>query len=147
MGLTIKSSYALRALHQLALFEREGKERVSVSEIAEVQDIPKSFLEKIFVELKDANIVEALRGRHGGYRLARSPKDIRLDEIVRVLDKTLLSYECIIKGKCPMDILCAVEHVWKRVNRVILSELAKITLQDLLDIGDRMLKAKIGGKK
>ena len=135
MALTVKSSYALRALFELAVLTKdEGKERVTISELSERQNIPKDFLEKIFSELREAGILKSIRGKYGGYILANDPKDLRLSEIVQVLDNPLQSYDCIT-GECKLEINCAVEFVWKRVHNAMILELDKLTLQDIIDYG------------
>jgi Rrf2 family iron-sulfur cluster assembly transcriptional regulator len=143
MSLTVKSSYALRALFELAvLTEDEGKEKVPISELSERQNIPKDFLEKIFIELRDAGIVKSVRGKFGGYALAKNPEDLPLSEVVQVLDKPLQSFDCIV-GECSLEIECAVEFVWKRVNNSIMMELSKMTLQDIIDYGRKIAKIKM----
>ncbi|HOO74060.1 MAG TPA: Rrf2 family transcriptional regulator [Tepiditoga sp.] len=144
MGLTVKSSYALRALYELSVMNAEGIKKVSIAELAKRQDIPRDFLEKIFSELREANILKSIRGRYGGYILMKKPKDLRLSEIVNILDKPLQSYECI-SGDCSFEIQCAVDFVWKRVHNVMMMELDKMTLQDIIDYGNRI--AVINGGK
>src|SRR5690606_26983836 len=101
---TVKSSYALRALFELAVLTKdEGKERVTISELSERQNIPKDFLEKIFSELREAGILKSIRGKYGGYVLAKDPKNLKLSEIVKVLDNPLQSYDCIT-GECKLEI-------------------------------------------
>ena len=96
MALTVKSSYALRALFELAVLTKdEGKERVTISELSERQNIPKDFLEKIFSELREAGILKSIRGKYGGYVLAKDPKNLKLSEIVKVLDNPLQSYDLL----------------------------------------------------
>ncbi|MGM0640013.1 MAG: RrF2 family transcriptional regulator [Thermotogota bacterium] len=144
MGLTVKSSYAMRALFELALLNKDGIKKVSISELSQRQQIPKDFLEKIFSELRDAGFLKSIRGRYGGYVLLKDPKNIRLSEIVNVLDKPLQSYECV-SGDCNLEINCAVEFVWKRVYNIMMLELDKMTLQDIIDYGIKLSKLSNGG--
>ncbi|GAB6188292.1 Rrf2 family transcriptional regulator [Marinitoga arctica] len=139
MGLTVKSSYALRALYELALFHKNGIERVSISELSTKQKIPKDFLEKIFSELREYGIVDSVRGRYGGYSLSREPENLKLSEVIYILDKPFQSYECVVSGRCEtLGSDCAVGYVWKKVNTVLMSELSKITLSDLIEIGEKI---------
>ncbi|SDC04262.1 RrF2 family transcriptional regulator [Geotoga petraea] len=144
MGLTVKSSYAMRALFELALLNKDGVKKVSISELSQRQQIPKDFLEKIFSELRDAGILKSIRGRYGGYVLLKEPKNIRLSEIVNILDKPLQSYECV-SGECNLEISCAVEFVWKRVHNIMMLELDKMTLQDIMDYGMKLSKLSNNG--
>jgi Rrf2 family iron-sulfur cluster assembly transcriptional regulator len=78
MKLSTKGRYAMIALTDLAA---QGPERlVSLSEIAERQDISLAYLEQLFVKLRRAEIVESVRGPGGGYRLARPVGEIRISE-------------------------------------------------------------------
>lgn len=139
MGLTVKSSYALRALYELANFHNNGVKRVSINDLSKKQKIPKDFLEKIFSELREHNIVDSVRGRYGGYALSKDPKELKLSEVIYVLDKPFQSYECVISGKCEtLGSDCAVGYVWKMVNTILMKELSKITLADLLEIGKKL---------
>jgi Rrf2 family iron-sulfur cluster assembly transcriptional regulator len=150
MSLTVKSGYALRALFELAvLTKEEGRDKVSITELSARQKIPKDFLEKIFIELRDAGIVKSIRGKFGGYYLNKDPKELRLSEIIRVLDKPLQSFDCVI-GECEIEIECAIEFVWKRVDNAMMLELRKMTLQDVIDNGKKLAtlkEAQKGGTK
>lgn len=84
MKLSNKGRYAVRALFDIA-FYNDGKP-TQVKDIAERQGIPPRFLEQIFQDLKRAGIVGSKRGPQGGYSLARKPADIRLGDVVRVLE-------------------------------------------------------------
>lgn len=87
MKLSTKGRYAMIALTDLAL---NGPERlVSLSGIAERQDISLAYLEQLFVKLRRAEIVESVRGPGGGYRLARPVNEIRIADILAAVDETM----------------------------------------------------------
>ena len=87
MKLSTKGRYAMIALTDLAA---QGADRlVSLSEVAERQDISLAYLEQLFVKLRRAEIVESVRGPGGGYRLARPPAEIRVVEILGAVDETV----------------------------------------------------------
>lgn len=87
MKLSTKGRYAMVAMADLA---ESSKERLVVlAEISERQDISLTYLEQLFVKLRRANLVEAVRGPGGGYRLARSPDAIRISEIFEAVDETM----------------------------------------------------------
>jgi len=75
------------ALVDLALAKAE--DRVSLAEIAKRQDISLAYLEQLFVKLRRAGLVEAVRGPGGGYRLARNPSDIRITEVMQAVEETV----------------------------------------------------------
>lgn len=87
MKLSTKGRYAMIALTDLAL---KGPEKlVSLSEIADRQDISLAYLEQLFVKLRRAEIVELVRGPGGGYRLARPVGEIRIADILAAVDETM----------------------------------------------------------
>jgi Rrf2 family transcriptional regulator, cysteine metabolism repressor len=82
-----KGLYALQAMMTLARKHEQGA--IKIREIAADSDLPEKFLELILLELKNARMVDSVRGAHGGYRLRREPSDIRLSEIIRLIDGPL----------------------------------------------------------
>lgn len=92
MKLSTKGRYAMVALADLALSEvkaKAGEELMSLSEIAKRQDISLPYLEQLFVKLRRAGLVEAVRGPGGGYRLARLPAEIRVSEVLEAVEETV----------------------------------------------------------
>lgn len=87
MKLSTKGRYAMIALTDLAL---KGPDKlVSLSEIADRQEISLAYLEQLFVKLRRAEIVESVRGPGGGYRLARPVDKIRIADILAAVDETM----------------------------------------------------------
>ena len=97
MKLSTKGRYAMVALADLAIAEAtamavsgaHGEELMSLSEIARRQNISLPYLEQLFVKLRRAGLVEAVRGPGGGYKLARSPDAIRVSEVLEAVDETV----------------------------------------------------------
>jgi Rrf2 family protein len=85
-----KGLYALEAL--MTLGRRYGTETIKIRDIAIESDLPEKFLELILLELKNARIVESVRGAKGGYRLRRAPEEIMLSEIIRLVDGPLAPF-------------------------------------------------------
>jgi len=65
---------------------------IKIREVAYEEDLPEKFLELILLELKNARMVESVRGAKGGYRLRRAPSEIRLSEIMRLIDGPLAPF-------------------------------------------------------
>lgn len=84
ISISTKSRYGLRAV--LALAEFHGQGLLSIKELATRHDIPRQYLEQIFNLLGKANIIQSVRGKHGGYRLARSPEMITASEVILQLE-------------------------------------------------------------
>ena len=87
MKLSTKGRYAMVALSDLAMMEPGAL--LSLAEISKRQDISLPYLEQLFVKLRRAGLVESVRGPGGGYRLSRSPSDIRVSDILGAVDETV----------------------------------------------------------
>jgi len=87
-----KSQYAVRALLELA--KRQGSRPVKAAEIATAQWIPMRFLENILGQLRQAGLVESVRGKEGGYRLARPAEQVSVGEIIRLVQGPLSPVDC-----------------------------------------------------
>jgi Rrf2 family protein len=85
-----KGLYALEAI--LTLGHHYGMGTVKIRDIAMENDLPEKFLELILLEMKNARIVESVRGAKGGYQLRRAPSDIYLSEIIRLVDGPLAPF-------------------------------------------------------
>jgi Rrf2 family protein len=90
MKISQKGLYALQAMMMLARNADQGA--IRIRDIAYEEGLPEKFLELILLELKNARMVESVRGAKGGYQLRRSPDDIRLSEIVRLIDGPLAPF-------------------------------------------------------
>ena len=90
MKLSTKGRYAMVALADLALAEVKGSDDLmSLAAIAKRQDLSLPYLEQLFVKLRRAGLVEAVRGPGGGYRLARSPDSIRISEVMEAVEENV----------------------------------------------------------
>ncbi len=87
MKISQKGLYALQAMMTLARRYEQGA--IKIREIAAESDLPEKFLELILLELKNARMVDSVRGARGGYQLRRPPSEIRLSEIIRLVDGPL----------------------------------------------------------
>jgi Rrf2 family protein len=90
MKISQKGLYALQAMMMLARHYHQGA--IKIREVAYEEDLPEKFLELILLELKNARMVESVRGAKGGYRLRRAPSEIRLSEIMRLIDGPLAPF-------------------------------------------------------
>jgi Rrf2 family protein len=90
MKISQKGLYALQAMMMLARNHNQGA--IRIRDIAYEEVLPEKFLELILLELKNARIVESVRGAKGGYQLRRDPSDIALSEIIRLIDGPLAPF-------------------------------------------------------
>jgi len=90
MKISQKGLYALQAMMMLARRYNQGA--IKIRDIAYEEDLPEKFLELILLELKNARMVESVRGAKGGYALRRHPSEIHLSEIIRLVDGPLAPF-------------------------------------------------------
>jgi Rrf2 family protein len=90
MKISQKGLYALQSMMMLARRYNEGA--IRIRDIAYEEDLPEKFLELILLELKNARLVESVRGAKGGYQLRRPPQEIFLSEIIRLIDGPLAPF-------------------------------------------------------
>jgi len=90
MKISQKGLYALQAMMMLARHHHQGA--IKIRDIAYEEALPEKFLELILLELKNARMVESVRGAKGGYQLRREPADIHLSEIIRLIDGPLAPF-------------------------------------------------------
>lgn len=87
MKLSKKCEYAILAMIHLA--KRFKKELVTIQKLSDENEIPRKFLEQILIILKRQRLVKSIRGPKGGYEIAKSPTEISVAEIVRLIDGPL----------------------------------------------------------
>ena len=93
MRLTTKGKYAVTALLDLSLYQID-RGYISLSKIAERQDMPVAYLEQLFRNLRKSGIVQASRGPKGGYRLAKPSTEVNISEVVISVEDTLDATQC-----------------------------------------------------
>ena len=136
LKLTTKGRYGLRAVIDLAMYAKN--EPVSLSDVAERQNISISYLEQLVAKLKKAGIVQSTRGAQGGYALAKAPEEISVGEILRALEGSLSPVDCsAVDGegetKCSASNFCVTKYVWKRINDSINDTVNNMFLSELLE--------------
>ena len=135
MRVSAKTDYALRAAVELAAAHGDGTP-VKGERLATSQAIPLRFLENILLQLRHAGIVESRRGADGGYRLARTPEEITLADVIRAIDGPLAG----VSGQRPetLDFRGTSEplrDVWIAVRASLRGVLEGVTLADVASGG------------
>src|ERR687884_2373163 len=97
MIFTTKAEYGVRLLIQLGLQGRETP--VSLKAVAEAENLPLAYLERIAALLKKAELVSSTRGAHGGYVLARPAGEITMDAVVLALEGAIAPMECFVEDR------------------------------------------------
>ena len=133
MKISTKGRYALRMMLDLAQHQSDGY--VALRDIAQRQNISKKYLEQIVPVLNKFDILRTNRGFQGGYRLAKSPDQYTVGEILRLTEGNLAPVACLEHEpiECERSGECPTLPVWQGLYRVICEYLDGITLQDILD--------------
>ncbi len=132
MKLSTRSRYGARILVDLARNSQQGP--VQIGEISKRQDISVKYLEQLIRPLKQANLVNSVRGPKGGHLLAVKPEDVTLGQIVRLFEGQSELVECISNPqKCSMSADCQVRLAWGDATRVLYENLDNTTIADLMD--------------
>ena len=133
MKLTNKGRYAVMAMAELAKHDR--KTPINLSEISIRQGISISFLEQIFLQLKNKDLVRSVRGPSGGYTLMKSPEDIKLSNIINAVDEKVRTVRCKKDSKKACNgksVKCITHDLWAELEHHIMYFFEKNTLRDLV---------------
>lgn len=128
MKLSVKSDYAARAVLGLAKhFPSEAALRVE--NLASEQGIPPNYLVQILIELKAKGIARSIRGKEGGYLLARKPAEITLGDVVRAVHGEVFDTPALSDPNCAPELRAA----WQQLKTAVDAAADKVTFQHLLD--------------
>lgn len=133
--LSKKTKYGIKALTYLA--RREENCPVQISEIAKSENISHKFLESILLTLRKAAVLGAKKGKGGGYYLLKEAHDIKMTEVIRVLEGPIAMVPCVSLNfyekcdDCPDENACSVHKLMIQVRDNTLSVLRNTTLADL----------------
>lgn len=133
MMVSTKGRYALTVMVDLARLSEEG-EFISLADIAERENLSMKYLESIIAILNKGGLLESLRGKNGGYRLARRPEDYNISEILLLTEGTLAPVNCIMQDgvQCEKAATCSTLPLWAGLDKVIENYLSEITLEDII---------------
>ncbi len=130
LKLSTKGRYGLRAMIELAgSYENEP---MLMGKIAERQGFSRKYLHALLTSLKNAGLVQSIRGSRGGYMLAKSANKIRISEVVEALEGPLSIVDCLQEEDvCSRTDECLARGMWKELNTVMTGVLTNTTLADL----------------
>jgi Rrf2 family protein len=132
MKISTKGRYGTRTLMDLALHEGEGP--VQLKEIAERQQISLQYLEHLIRPLIAAGMIKSVRGARGGIWLVKQPQDIKLSEIVNILEGSLCIVDCLNNPEsCDRYKYCAARDIWCELEDAMNDILESTTLWDLVE--------------
>ncbi len=134
MTLTRRTDYGVRILYELA---SDANRYTSARELADRHQVPEAFLRKILMDLRQAGIVVAQRGRTGGYRLADDPHNISLGQVLDALNSQVVRLPCISGTECSHDGACLVWPLWRYLEQRFARELDNIDLSMVVELGQQ----------
>ena len=132
MKISTKGRYALRVMLDLA--EHNNGEYIPLKDIAGRQDLAVKYLEQIIASLNKAGYLQSLRGNTGGYKLAKSPDQYIVGDILRATEGSLMPIACLddTPNQCPRQDGCQTLPFWEGLNDVIREYVDGVTLADIL---------------
>jgi Rrf2 family cysteine metabolism transcriptional repressor len=132
MKLSTKGRYGVRALLDLALHQGEGL--VQLKEIARRQEFSLQYLEHLIAPLIAAGLVKSTRGARGGVLLLKPPSEVKLSEVVQILEGSIALVDCVNNPAiCPRSASCVTRDIWIEMKRAMSHVLDSTTLQDLVE--------------
>ena len=130
MRLTLHTDFALRVLIYVGL--NDGK-LTTIKDVAQTFDISKASLMKVVNDLSQKSYLDTVRGRNGGIRLMRKPRDINIGQVVRDTENQLSVIGCLEhKGYCPIERVCVLRGALRNATEAFLAILDAHTLADLI---------------
>ncbi|MDC3416964.1 Rrf2 family transcriptional regulator [Aquibacillus salsiterrae] len=138
MQLTAYTDYTLRALIYLGI--RPNSEQSSIKEISDFYNISNNHLSKVVHELGKAGLITTTRGRNGGIRLAKEPKEINVGHVVRHTESPINLVECFDQenNTCKISPACRLKGVLYEALQAYLAVLDSYTLEDMIHNRDQL---------
>lgn len=133
MLISTKGTYAIRVLVDLALNGGENN-FISITEISKRLNISRKYLESIMTLLSKNNIIDVCRGKNGGYKLNKKPKDYKLIDILCVTEDGLAPVPCLraCDDTCNLKETCTALETWKELQDLINKFFDSKTIFDLV---------------
>jgi len=140
--LSKKTKYAIKAL--IVLGRNYGNEPMQIMRIAEEENIPKKFLEQILLEMRNAGILYSKKGAGGGYSLNKAPEDIRLSQVMRLIDGPIALLPCVSLNfyrscdECKSEEVCGIRDTFVDVRNAMLQILNDTSIADIISKEKRL---------
>ena len=132
MQISVSTEYAIHSILYMATHKTHRI--VLVSEIGNAQNIPISYLAKVFRILAKTGVVRSFRGSKGGYTLAKSPDQITIREVVEAMEGRTPLFESLGERRgCKAGSECKIQETFRSAHDKMYEELERVTFQDLVD--------------
>ncbi len=140
MNITSKSRYGLKIVLDLAAHVH--LEKVARRDIVSREGIPAEYLDQIMMRLRHSGLVQSLRGRHGGYRLARAPEKISVLEIFLACEDHVIPALCVnhnnqVVGSCEHSGGCIGADPWQKIFEQFSISMQALSIAELLEVNTR----------
>ena len=143
MRISTRARYGLRLMVEIALNYKKGP--ILLKDISKNIDVSEKYLSQIIIPLKGKGLVNTYSGAHSGYILSRPPSEIKLKEIVEILEGDLSLIDCVNNPSvCDRVSTCVTRDIWTEIGDKISEVLSSYTLGDLVKMcmerkDDRMM--------
>jgi Rrf2 family protein len=132
MKVSTRGRYGLRALLDLAVHQGEGM--VLLKDIARRQEVSLPYLEHLITPLIAGGLVKSTRGARGGVLLLKPPAEVKLTEVVQLLEGSIAPVDCVNDPRvCSRSASCVTRDIWIQIKDAIIQVLDSTTLQDLVE--------------
>lgn len=132
MKLSTRSRYGTRALLEIAVHQGEGP--LILKEIAKNQQISLPYLEHLIAPLITGGIIRSTKGPRGGVNIARHPDEIKLSEVIGLLEGSMALVDCVVDPDiCERSEFCITRDIWSELKMAMDQVLESTTLQDLVE--------------
>lgn len=145
MNLSKRSEYALRAMIHLGIAEELKIPFLSGKELADVNRLPLKFIERILQELREAGLIQSKRGKAGGYSLSKESGEIKMGDLVRLMDGRIAPLGCASEGAyerctCPDEDHCGLRMLMIDVRNAIANILDRYSLAQVVEVTLRKMR-------
>jgi len=133
MILSTRGRYGIKMMLELAL--NYGKGAMPLKDIANKQSLSDTYLEQLISPLRKNGLVNSTRGAQGGYELAKHPSEIKVGDIIRVLEGELAPAQCVLEEEpeCSKADYCATRLLYEKITESINNVIDSISLKDMVD--------------
>ncbi len=131
MKLSTRGRYGVRLMVDLAVHESESP--ILLKDIAARQEISEKYLWQLISPLQKAGLIDSIRGARGGYKLAKSPKDITLKDVIVILEGSMCIVACVDNAEmCNRSGVCVTRDVWEEISKKVMGVLEAVSLLDMV---------------
>lgn len=130
MNISKASSYAILSMSYISA--HTDKAPIPANEIAEAENIPKSFLHKILRRLDDSGLIKSKKGPKGGYTLQKEALEISILDVIEVIQGPVFFQDCLLGlDECGSPDSCKVHNIWKSAQEVMKGSLEATSIASL----------------